>query len=335
MQAMNAMVLTAQQPMEANSLQQMRMPVPKPGPGQVRIRVRACGICHTDLHIVEGELHAPKLPLVPGHQVVGEVDAVGPHVSGIRIGDRVGVAWLHRTCGQCEFCTSGRENLCPSAQFTGLHVDGGYAELMLAFADFCVSIPELYPDANAAPLLCAGIIGYRALRLSDIRPGQALGLYGFGASAHIALQIARHWGCRCYVFTRSPNHQALAEELGAVWVGRAEQDPPERLHSSIVFAPAGALVPTALEHLRRGGTLALASIYTDPIPGLDYQRHLYYERTVRSVTAATRTDAADLMALAARVRIKTEVQTFPLANANEALARLKHSGLRAAGVLLP
>jgi len=206
---------------------------------------------------------------------------------------------------------------------------------MLAFADFCVPLPHGSSDVSTAPLLCAGIIGYRALRLSEVRPGQALGLYGFGASAHIAIQIARYWGCRCYVFTRSPRHQALADELGAVWVGRAEDEPPEKLHSSIIFAPAGSLVPLALSHLRRGGTLALASIHTDPIPSLDYQKHLYYERTLRSVTAATRMDAQELVELAVRIPIRTEVQSFPLAEANQALVALKQSELRGAGVLVP
>lgn len=335
MPTMNAMLLSSPRPVEEQPLRSASLPVPEPGPGQVRIRLTACGICHTDLHTVEGELHLPKLPVVPGHQAVGVVDAVGPGAMRLSPGDRVGVPWLNRTCGTCDYCRTGRENLCPNAKFTGLHVDGGYAEYMLADADYCVRLPDGYSDVSAAPLLCAGIIGYRALRLSQILPGQTLGLYGFGASAHITIQIARHWDCRCYVFTRSPIHQALARELGAVWVGRAENAPAEKLHSSIIFAPAGSLVPIALSHLRPGGTLALASIYSDPIPALDYQQHLYYERTIRSVTAATRADAQELMRLAVEIPIRTEVQTFPLGEANQALTALKHSQLRGAGVLVP
>jgi propanol-preferring alcohol dehydrogenase len=331
---MKAAVLEAPKPMEQKPLSVVEVPPPEPGVGQVRIRVRVCGMCHTDLHTVEGELPLPKLPLIPGHQVVGEVDALGTGASGLAVGERVGVPWLHSTCGRCEYCLASLENLCEAAVFTGYHVDGGYAEYMLAPAEFCCRVPDAYPDTSAAPLLCAGVIGYRALKLSEVKPGQILGLFGFGASAHIAIQVARYWGCRCYVFTRSPHHQALARELGAEWVGRAEEQPPEKLHSAVVFAPAGALIPAALEKLRRGGVVAVASIYTDPIPQMDYGRHLYYERTLRSVTAATRKDAEELLELAPRVPIRTEVQTFRLEEINEALCTLKRSGLRGAGVIV-
>lgn len=331
--AMRAMLLRSPRPVEETPLSLAELPDPKPGPGQVLIRVSVCGLCHTDLHTVEGELPPHKQPLIPGHQVVGTVQAAGDGVSNLAVGDRVGVPWLHQTCGVCEYCLSGRENLCERALFTGLDVDGGYAKLMVAPEAYCYRLPDGYPDVAVAPLLCAGIIGYRALRLSEVKPGQALGLYGFGASAHIALQVARYWGCRCYVFTRSQNHRTLAQELGAVWTGAVEDAPPEPLHSAISFAPAGRLVPLALRALRPGGTLALASIYMDPIPSLDYTADLYRERTLRSVTAATRQDARELLALAPRVPIQTQVQVYPLTEANAALSDLKHSRLRAAGVL--
>jgi propanol-preferring alcohol dehydrogenase len=245
----------------------------------------------------------------------------------------VGVPWLYATCGECRFCQEGRENLCESARFTGYHADGGYAEAMVVAADFAYALPPDFSDTAAAPLLCAGVIGYRALRLSEVRPGQRLGLYGFGASAHVTLQVARHWGCEVFVFTRSPAHQQLARELGAVWVGRAEEEPPARLHSAIIFAPAGALVPEALRVLEKGGTLALAGITMSPIPELDYSR-LYQERTVRSVANSTRQDARELLRLAAEIPLHTAVEEFPLQAANEALLRLKRSQIQGAGVLV-
>jgi propanol-preferring alcohol dehydrogenase len=297
--------------------------------------VRACGVCHTDLHTVEGDLALPKLPLVPGHQVVGTVEARGKGATRFALGDRLGVPWLYHTCGRCEFCKRGLENLCANAQFTGLHVDGGYAEAMTVSQEFAYPIPEGFSDAEAAPLLCAGIIGYRALRLSEIRPGQRLGLYGFGGSAHVTIQVARHWGCQVYVFTRSQGHRRLARELGAVWVGGAEDTPPARMHSSILFAPAGGLVPQALDSLERGGTLALAGLTMTPIPELDYDRLLYWERTVRSVANFSRQDAAELLLLAEQIPIQTTVQVFPLEAANEALLALKRSEISGAGVLVP
>jgi propanol-preferring alcohol dehydrogenase len=248
-------------------------------------------------------------------------------------GQRVGVPWLYRTCGECEFCERGLENLCEDAQFTGLHVDGGYAEAMVVPQDFAYPIPEDFSNVQAAPLLCAGIIGYRALRLSEVEPGQRLGLYGFGGSAHVTIQVANHWGCEVYVFTRSEGHRRLARKLGAVGVGGAEDDPPEKMHSSIIFAPAGWLVPEALRVLDRGGTLALAGVTMTPIPELNYDL-LYWERTVRSVANFTRQDAEELLQVAAEIPIRSSVETFPMEEANEALLALKRSEIDGSGVLI-
>jgi len=330
---MKAMLMRGPRPIEERPLEMADLPLPEPGPGEVRLAVRACGICHTDLHTVEGDLALPRLPLVPGHQVVGTVEVCGPGADRFAPGARVGVPWLYRTCGGCEFCRRGLENLCEGARFTGLHADGGYAEAMVVHQDFAYPIPARFGDAEAAPLLCAGIIGYRALRLSGVQPGQRLGLVGFGASAHITIQAARHWGCQVYVFTRSPGHRCLAQALGAAWSGGLEERPPQRVHAAIIFAPAGSLVPATLEHLERGGTLALAGVTMTPIPELDYDRLLYWERTVRSVANFTRADAEALLRLAAEIPIVTQVQTYPLAQANEALLALKQSKIEGAGVL--
>jgi len=283
---------------------------------------------------VEGELPDIRLPLIPGHQAVGTVMQVGGRVTDIHEGDRVGIAWLQGTCGQCEFCTSGRENLCFEAKFTGYQVDGGYAEYAVVPAQFAYPIPSIFSDDQAAPLLCAGIIGYRALRLSGIKPGQRLGLYGFGASAHIAIQIARHWGCQVYVSSLKPEHQKLARQLGAVWVGGATDIPPDKLHGSIIFAPAGELVPPALRALERGGTLALAGIHMSPIPSLDYDRDVFGERVIRSVTANTRQDGLDLLREAAAIPIKPHTVRFPLEEANRALQELKAGSFQGAAVLM-
>jgi propanol-preferring alcohol dehydrogenase len=291
-----------------------------------------CGLCHTDLHEVEGDLPLPKLPLVIGHQVVGAVDATGPGARRFREGDRIGIAWLHESCGMCEFCRRGDENLCDGARFTGYHVDGGYAEFTVIPERFAYRLPDGLPDAEAAPLLCAGIIGYRALRLSDAKPGERLGLFGFGASAHLALQVARFWQCEVWVFTRSPAHRELAKRLGAAWVGGADDEPPARLDRAISFAPAGALIPLALAKLRKGGTLALAGIHLDRIPEMPYSL-LYGERALRSVTAATRRDGEEFLALAARIPVRTEVERFRLEDSNGALRALKRSRIRGAGVL--
>jgi propanol-preferring alcohol dehydrogenase len=329
---MRAMLLRAQTPVETNPLTPADLPAPTPGPGQVRLRVTVCGLCHTDLHEVEGDLPLPRLPLVIGHQVVGAVDATGPGARRFREGDRIGIAWLHESCGMCEFCRRGDENLCDGARFTGYHVDGGYAEFTVIPERFAYRLPDGLPDAEAAPLLCAGIIGYRALRLSDAKPGERLGLFGFGASAHLALQVARFWQCEVWVFTRSPAHRALAKRLGAAWVGGADDEPPARLDRAISFAPAGALIPLALAKLRKGGTLALAGIHLDRIPEMPYSL-LYGERTLRSVTAATRRDGEEFLALAARIPVRTEVERFRLEDSNGALGALKRSRIRGAGVL--
>jgi len=329
---MRAVVLRAPRPIETHPLEVRDLPTPAPDPGQIRIQIRACGLCHTDLHEVEGELALPKLPVVIGHQIVGVVEARGPGARRFREGDRVGVPWLHQTCGTCESCRRGDENLCDHARFTGYHVDGGYAEFILAPERFAYRLPEGVPDAEAAPLLCAGIIGYRALRLAEVKPGERLGLFGFGASAHLALQVARFWRCEVWVFTRSPEHRELAKRLGAAWVGGAEEEPPGHLDRAISFAPVGSLIPRALATLRKGGTLALAGIHLDRIPEMSYSL-LYAERTLRSVTAATRRDAEEFLVLAARIPIRSKVERFLLEEANHALQRLKSSQINGAGVL--
>jgi len=330
---MKAMVLRQTKPVEEKPLEKADLPLPQPGPGEIRLAVRACGVCHTDLHTVEGDLNLPKLPVVPGHQIVGVVDARGEGADRFEEGQRVGVAWLYRTDQSCEFCQRGLENLCRSAEFTGLHADGGYAEAIVVPQGFAYPLPREFSDVQAAPLLCAGIIGYRALKLSEIAPGQRLGLYGFGGSAHVTIQVARHWGCEVYVYTRSESHRRLARELGAVWVGGAEDDPPARMHGSIIFAPAGWLVPEALRVMERGGTLALAGVTMTPIPELDYDRLLYWERTVRSVANFTRQDARELLDVAAEIPIETTVQPFPLEQANEVLLALKRSEIDGTAVL--
>jgi len=329
---MRAMILNEPRPVEEHPLTEAEMPNPEPGPDEIRIRVRACGVCHTDLHTVEGELTLPKLPIIPGHQIVGVVDALGARVRRFQLGDRVGVPWLYSTCGECAFCRRGLENLCDQARFTGLHANGGYAQYMVVPAAFAYPIPAGFPDFQAAPLLWAGVIGYRALRLSEVRPGERLGLYGFGASAHVTIQVARHWDCEVYVFTRSEEHRQHAKELGAVWVGGAEDDPGVPIDSEIIFAPAGRLIPEALRVLRKGGTLALAGIYMDSIPQMPYDL-IYGERTVRSVANSTREDAQELLRLSAEIPIHTEVEVFPLAEVNQVLQRLKRSEIRGAAVL--
>jgi propanol-preferring alcohol dehydrogenase len=329
---MIAMQLARPDSIDRRPLAQVERAVADPRAGEIRIRVRACGVCHTDLHIVEGDIPHPRLPIVPGHQIVGVVDARGPGATRFRDSDGVGVPWLYSTCGECDDCRSGRENLCEKAQFTGYHVDGGYAEYMIAPEAFAYRLPDGFDELQAAPLLCGGVIGYRALRLCEIRPGQSLGLYGFGASAHIAIQVARHWGCQVYAFTRSEEHQQHARRLGAAWAGRAEDTPPALVNSSIIFAPAGALVPEALRALRPGGTLALAGITLSDIPQLPYEL-IYRERTLRSVANATRRDAEELLALAAEIPIHTDVEAMPLARANEALQRVKRSRVNGAMVL--
>ncbi|MBN1593302.1 MAG: zinc-dependent alcohol dehydrogenase family protein [Candidatus Coatesbacteria bacterium] len=331
---MRAMLLRRPDKVERRPLSPTDLPEPEPGRGQIRVRVGACGVCHTDLHEVEGELIVPNLPGVIGHEIVGAVDSLGEGCSRFKLGQRVGIPWLHRTCGRCEFCLSGKENLCENALFTGYDVNGGYAELTIVDEDFAYAIPDRFSDAEAAPLLCAGVIGFRALRLSEIQPGQRLGLFGFGASAHVAIQVAVHWGCEVFVFSRTEEHRRHAEELGAAWTGTSKEKPPALLDSAINFAPSGPLTLDALSVLKKGGSLALASIYMDPIPEMDYDKYLYNERTLRSVTASTRQDAIDILRLADEIPIRTEVETFDLEDANTVLLLMKQSKIKGAGVLV-
>lgn len=329
---MRAMVLTAPGPAQENPLSLVEVPAPVPAAGQIRLRVSVCGVCHTDLHTVEGDLELPRLPLIPGHQIVAMVDALGANVTGHQVGDHVGVPWLYSSCSDCAYCRGGRENLCDSIRFTGLHADGGFAEYMVVASGFAHPVPAGFPDSQVAPLLCAGIIGYRSLRLSEIKPGQRLGLYGFGASAHVTIQVARHWGCEVYVYTRSEEHRQHARELSAAWAGGADETPPQQMDASITFAPAGWIVPAALRHLRKGGTLAVNAIHMTPIPEMEYGL-IYGERTVRSVANATRRDGEELLELAAEIPIRTDVELYPLEAANEVLQRMKRSEIRGAAVL--
>jgi len=330
---MKACLLPARAPIETNPLRYGEVPAPERlDPGQVLVRVHACGVCRTDLHVIEGELAPRKSPVIPGHQVVGVVESVAAGASRIQPGDRVGIPWLHRTCGKCEYCRAGKENLCESAEFTGYTVDGGYADYIVAPEAFVYRIPEGFGDLKAAPLLCAGIIGFRCLRVSGIAPGGTLGLYGFGAAAHVAIQVARYWDVRVLAFTRDERHQNLARELGAVWAGPGLARSPERLDAAILFAPAGDLVPAALENLKKGGTVVLGGIHMSPIPQMPYEL-LYHERVLRSVANNTREDGEDFLELAAKIPIETQIETFPLADANRALNALKHDAIRGAAVL--
>jgi len=331
--AMKAMVLQAPAKVESAPLQLRDVPTPKPGAGEIRVRVHVCGVCRTDLHVVEGDLPPRRDRVIPGHQVVGVVDELGEGCKRWSRGVRVGIAWLRGTCGTCERCRRGDENLCEMASFTGYDADGGYAAYAVVDEDFAYAIPDSIGDAEASPLLCAGIIGYRALRRAEMRPGCRLGLYGFGASAHIAIQVARHLDCRVFVMTRDEKHRRLAAELGAEWTGAADARPPEKLDSAVLFAPAGDLVPPALEALDRGGTLAVAGIYLSQIPPLDYEKHLFYERNLRSVTANTRRDGEELLRFAGEIPIRPHTVAFPLAEANRALQQLKNDGFEGAGVL--
>ena len=328
--AMRAMVLEAPgQPLRATEI-----PIPVPGPAEVLIRVGACGVCRTDLHVRDGELRDAALPLVLGHEVVGEVVDRGEHVERLAIGERVGVPWLGGTCGQCAYCQAGRENLCARAVFTGYHRTGGYAEYTAADARYCFPIPGGVGDAEAAPLLCAGLIGYRALR----KAGDAarIGLYGFGAAAHIVAQVARWEGRRVFAFTRPGDEaaQAFARQRGAEWAGASTDQPPEPLDAAILFAPVGSLVPSALRHVDRGGTVVCAGIHMSDIPSFPYE-WLWGERTICSVANLTRADGEALLAIAPKVPVVTEVVTFPLAAADEALEELRHGRYQGAAVLVP
>lgn len=328
------MVLHEIGPIESSPLRLQELAPPAPGAGELRLRVHCCAVCRTDLHVIEGDLPRHTLPIIPGHQIVGTVDALGAGVSGWRVGDRAGAAWLRGTCGRCDFCTSGRENLCPHSRYTGYHEHGGYAEYAVVPADFAYAIPAAFTDVDAAPLLCAGIIGYRALKRSHLQDGGRLALYGFGSSAHVVMQIALYRGCEVYVVSRTERHLELARDMGARWVGTDAARMPVRVHSAIVFAPAGSLVPTALEHLEKGGTLALAGITMSAVPALDYEKHLFYEKNVHSVTANTRADATELLAEAAEIPIRPHVTQYALTDANRALQDLKADRLRGTGVLV-
>lgn len=328
-ETMNAMALDR----VGERLRERQLPVPVPGRGEVRLRVRACGVCRTDLHVVDGDLPDLGRRVVPGHQIVGVVEAVGEGVSGLRPGLRVGVPWLGWTCGECRFCWSGRENLCERARFTGYQIAGGYAERAVADARYCFAIPEGYPDLQAAPLLCAGLIGYRSLGM--VGDAERLGLYGFGAAAHIVAQVARHQGRRVFAFTRAGDREAqeFARSLGAEWAGDSLSLPPEPLDAAILFAPAGELVPAALRAVGRGGVVVCAGIHMSDIPSFPYHI-LWEERMVRSVANLTRRDGEEFLALAPRIPVRTEVETFPLSEANEALERLRSGRVRGAAVLV-
>jgi propanol-preferring alcohol dehydrogenase len=310
------------------------LPAPRPGPGEVLIKVHACAVCRTDLHVVDGELPDPKLPLIPGHEIIGTVIEKGADFDRFGIGDRVGVPWLGWTCGVCEYCRSGRENLCDRARFTGYHIDGGYAELTVADQRYCFAIDPRYGDVEAAPLLCAGLIGYRTLRMAG--DGERLGIYGFGAAAHIVAQIARHQGRQVFAFTRPGDETAqdFARGLGAVWAGGSDAMPPEPLDAALIFAPVGSLVPAALAATRKGGTVVCGGIHMSDIPAFPY-RLLWEERVIRSVANLTRRDAEEFLALAPKAGIRTTIRTYPLADANQALADLRNGALEGAAVLVP
>jgi len=329
---MQACILRSPARIETNPLELAEVPKPLPTGKQVLVRVSACAVCRTDLHVIEGELAPRKSPITPGHQVVGIIEAAGEGAKLHPIGTRVGIAWLHSTDGACEYCRAKKENLCDHPTFTGYTVDGGYAEYALAEEDFVYPIPHGFADLHAAPLLCAGIIGFRSLRLSAIGRGGRLGLYGFGAAAHVAIQVARYWGAEVYACTRDERHQKLALELGAVWAGGTIAEPPHKLDSAIIFAPAGEIVPAALKALKKGGTLALGGIHMSEIPPLDYDL-LYQERIVRSVANNTREDGHDFLRIAAEIPIQTEYEVFPLSEANRALNALKNDAIRGAAVL--
>lgn len=340
---MKAMLLRQIAPIDSSPLELTDLPTPEPGPGEVRIRVLCCAVCRTDLHVIEGDLPQQKMPIIPGHQIVGIIDKLGPPLAAsqpesgdlhLQLGQRVGVAWLRHTCGDCGFCANGQENLCESARFTGYHADGGYAEYAVAPAEFIYPLPDAFSDLQAAPLLCSGIIGYRALRRCNLRPGGKLALYGFGSSAHVVMQIARHRGCQVYVVTRGENHRELARQMGAVWVGEDANQMPVKADSAIMFAPAGELVLPALESLEKGGTLSLAGIYMTPIPQMDYMRYVFYERDIHSVTCNTREDGRELLAEAAAIPIRPHTTVYPLADANRALQDLKNDRISGTGVLV-
>ena len=330
---MRAMTLERPALIENDPLKSADIPMPEPGPREILVRVKTCGVCRTDLHVCEGDL-PPKHPkIVPGHEIVGVVEKLGPESCRFSAGTRVGIAWLRGTDGTCTYCRRGRENLCPNATFTGWDHDGGYAEFASVREDFAYAIPDTIDDEHAAPLMCAGIIGYRAIKRADVKPGATVGLYGFGGSAHLAIQVLKHWNCRVFVMSRGAIHQKLATELGADWIGEASDTPPALLDAAILFAPAGDLVPPAMAALDRGGILAIAGIYLTPIPQLDYEHELFYEKELRSVTANTRSDGEEFLKIAGEIPIKTYTIGMELEEANRALTMLKHDELRGAAVL--
>jgi len=331
---MRAWVVEEPGPVDTSPLRLVERPRPVPGPGEVRLRVSACGVCRTDLHLAEGDLRPRRPGVVPGHEVVGVVDALGPATDHFELGERIGVPWLARTCERCRFCRSGRENLCVAPRFTGWDVDGGYADFAVVDERFAYRLPDGFDDLHAAPLLCAGIIGFRALRRSRLPPGGSLGIYGFGGSAHLAAQIALFEGARVHVMTRSLEAQHLALELGATSAGDAAAEPPEPLDAAILFAPVGTLVPPALAALDRGGILAIAGIHLSAIPSLDYQAHLFEERGLVSVTANTRADGEEFLALAVAAEVRVEARPYPLEKAEVALSDLAHDRFSGAAVLL-
>ncbi len=330
---MKAMQLHKFALIEEKPLEYVDLETPEPGEGEILVRVKICGVCHTDLHTVEGELPEAKLPVIPGHQIVGVVEKQDKGAKRFQIGERVGAAWLYSACGQCKYCRKEHENLCKNARFTGYSVDGGYAEYFVVPEKFAYSIPEVFEDEEASPLLCAGIIGFRALRLSEIKPRQRLALIGFGASAHVAIQVAVHWGCEVYVFSRTKEHREHAKKLGASWTGTLDQNPPKKVDSVVNFTPAGETVLDGMRILDKGGTQACAGIYMTPIPEMDYNKYLYHERTLRSVANATRLDGEELLKTAAEIPIKTTTASFALKEANQALKMVKHSKLDGAAVL--
>lgn len=330
---MRAMVLERNAQVTTHPLRLLDLPRPRPGPGEMLVRVRVCGVCRTDLHVIEADLPPRKLPLIPGHQVVGVVEATGAGATRFAAGTRVGIAWLRHTCGTCRHCRSGHENLCAASLYTGYHADGGYAEYAIVPEAFAYAIPDAFTDAQAAPLLCGGIIGYRALTLAEVPDGGTLALYGFGSSAHIVLQIALHRGCRVLVATRGTSHQQLARSMGAAWAGEATEPLPEAADSAIVFAPAGEVVPAALRSLAPAGTCALAGITMTPVPSMDYETCLFHEKKLRSVESNTRADGENLLREAAVAGVRPHTTSFALEEANEALVRLKTDRIDGSAVL--
>ena len=330
---MKAMVLRKTNTIEKSPLKYTEIPKPEPNKNEIRIKVRTCGVCHTDLHEIEGDLPIKKENLVPGHEVIGIVDKCGINVGNFSIGDRVGVPWLYSACGTCKYCKRGQENLCDDAKFTGYHVNGGYTEYMVVPSDYAYKIPNIFSDAEAAPLMCAGVIGYRSIKMSQIKPGETLGLFGFGASAHIVIQIAKFWNCEVFVFTRSKNHQEHAKKLGASWVGTSKDIPPRKIDRAISFVPSGLIIHDILKVLDKGGTLAINAIYLTDIPAIPWNL-IYYERQIVSVANTTILDATEFLKLAEKIPIKTEVHTYKLIDANIALKDLKNSKFNGATVLV-